>query len=289
LIDDISVTMSNVAPGTVNITNNLSRAQYILSGPLQRRGVGSSAVFTNAPPGDYILEYVDLPYYQSPPAATNYLAPGGSITFRGNYTFADTNHNGISDSWELAYFGNVTSRRTALTDSDGDGLSDLAEFLAGTDPLSPAPRFPLKWARVGTQAFGLEWPTTPGNLYRIQSSTNLLTWKAATSWMEATSNVSRVELPLNSPAQWLRAQIFTRTNGAGQVPAVLAKKLQTAASAGHVLNWTSPSGLKLKLKSSRGVTRSGAANLPLHEPISDAGPPANSSNAPLQLRPVMRP
>jgi len=45
---------------------------------------------------------------------------------------SDTNQNGISDSWEMQYFGNLS--HTGGADTDGDGLSDMQEYVRGTDP-----------------------------------------------------------------------------------------------------------------------------------------------------------
>lgn len=44
----------------------------------------------------------------------------------------DANRNGISDAWELQYFGTLT--RTGADDYDGDGLTDIQEFFKGTHP-----------------------------------------------------------------------------------------------------------------------------------------------------------
>jgi hypothetical protein len=44
----------------------------------------------------------------------------------------DTNHNGTDDRWELQYFGNLN--QTSNADFDGDGFSNLNEYLRGTDP-----------------------------------------------------------------------------------------------------------------------------------------------------------
>ena len=134
LVDDVSITTSNVVPGIVTITNNLSQANYVLSGPRYLRGAGLGTVITNAPPGEYVLEYTDVPYYITPAAQTNTLAPGGSVVFSANYTFPDVNHNGLSDLWEQAEFNEVSANRNDTTDTDGDGMTDLAEFVAGTDP-----------------------------------------------------------------------------------------------------------------------------------------------------------
>ncbi|HOG52156.1 MAG TPA: hypothetical protein PKY10_16325, partial [Lentisphaeria bacterium] len=49
------------------------------------------------------------------------------------YAEPDANDNGIADWWELHYFGDLTTADNT-TDYEGDGLSDLYEFLAGTDP-----------------------------------------------------------------------------------------------------------------------------------------------------------
>ncbi|EIQ01745.1 hypothetical protein OpiT1DRAFT_00319 [Opitutaceae bacterium TAV1] len=46
--------------------------------------------------------------------------------------FVDTDGNGIDDNWELAHFGHIGIDPTA--DPDGDGLSNLAEYLADTSP-----------------------------------------------------------------------------------------------------------------------------------------------------------
>jgi uncharacterized protein YkwD len=49
---------------------------------------------------------------------------------------ADTDGDGLPDSWETTHFGNLT--QTATGNPDGDSANNLAEFNAGTDPMDPA-------------------------------------------------------------------------------------------------------------------------------------------------------
>jgi hypothetical protein len=55
----------------------------------------------------------------------------GSTTSALATLFIDVNANGIPDSWEFAYFHKLVS---ATGDEDGDGVSNLQEYLDGTNP-----------------------------------------------------------------------------------------------------------------------------------------------------------
>jgi hypothetical protein len=57
----------------------------------------------------------------------------GSVTSAPAALLLDSDRDGLPDSWEIAHFGNTTSQRSA-GDLDGDGVSNLDEFLDGTDP-----------------------------------------------------------------------------------------------------------------------------------------------------------
>ncbi|MFO7716587.1 hypothetical protein [Desulfosarcina sp.] len=55
----------------------------------------------------------------------------------------DSDGDGINDAWEMAYFGSLD--RDGGGDFDGDGISDLDEFLTGSDPTAAdhAPSMPV--------------------------------------------------------------------------------------------------------------------------------------------------
>jgi hypothetical protein len=58
-----------------------------------------------------------------------------------------SDNDGIPDWWRLAYFGHALGlagdHSRGSDDADGDGASNLNEFLAGTDPLDPSSVFKI--------------------------------------------------------------------------------------------------------------------------------------------------
>jgi hypothetical protein len=62
-------------------------------------------------------------------------APGSLTTFTVT-ALPDSDNDGLPDDWESTYFPGTGADPNA--DSDGDGMSNLAEYLAGTDPTNKA-------------------------------------------------------------------------------------------------------------------------------------------------------
>ena len=88
---------------------------------------------------------------------------------------ADSDGDGITDAWELREAGNLTAL-TAAGDHDGDGASDLSEYLADTGPLDPLDALRIvNFARAtdGTKVT-LEWTSQPTRRYRITENHDLL-------------------------------------------------------------------------------------------------------------------
>lgn len=79
--------------------------------------------------------------------------------------------DGVPDSWMTTYFGGANSS-TATADTDGDGLTNLQEFLLGTDPTDPASAFKITDHTDDT----LTWTTRRFDSYTVQSSEDLATW-----------------------------------------------------------------------------------------------------------------
>ncbi|HMJ90710.1 MAG TPA: choice-of-anchor J domain-containing protein, partial [Candidatus Acidoferrum sp.] len=190
LIDDVSVTMSSTPHGTLRVTNNLSQATFTINGPFSTTAQGASYLNTNAPPGDYVVSFGNVPFYSTPAAQSKTLAANSTEVFTGTYTFTDANTNGMSDAWETNYFGGAAPGRTQFTDSDADGMTDYAEFLAGTSPTNQSSllRF-LAPAPQNTGVTRLDWPTVPGRSYRIHGSADLTAWSVLQDWTRANGNI----------------------------------------------------------------------------------------------------
>lgn len=200
LVDDVSVTLTTVTPGTIRVTNNLAQARFILSGRgVDRPGQGMNTVFNNLPPGDYSITWTDLPFYVTPGDQMNQLLPGGSVSFNGVYTFPDVNHNGMSDLWEDAFFGIIDPARTRDMDTDQDGSTDYDEFNAGTNPQQSNSYLRLvRPTLLAGNMVRLQWTSSPGRIYRLESSANAVDWSPATDWIQAGSVNTSVTVPIGA-------------------------------------------------------------------------------------------
>ena len=89
-------------------------------------------------------------------------------------TEIDSDLDGIPDDWENT-FGLDASSSNATSDIDGDGFSDLAEYISGTSPIDRGDYF----SHAGTyhdDQFALQFETKSGRTYSLKVSTNLLQW-----------------------------------------------------------------------------------------------------------------
>ena len=102
--------------------------------------------------------------------------PSGSTCFFA-VTAYDTAGNESDFSTEMVWTG-------PLVDSDGDGITDIQELLAGTNPYNANSVLqmnrPYRPTGVGGTGMAIEWTSVTGKYYTVQRSTNLMASPAFT-------------------------------------------------------------------------------------------------------------
>lgn len=87
----------------------------------------------------------------------------------------DTDGDGISDPFEIAYTGGLGTMNST-SDQDGDGFSDKAEYMAMTNPINAQSFFKVTQitpVNVDGSATSLTWTSSRARLYQIERSNDL--------------------------------------------------------------------------------------------------------------------
>ena len=84
----------------------------------------------------------------------------------------DSDGNGLADAWEQQFFGRIGVDPHA--DPDGDGLNNLREYRAGTNPNDPQSRFEIVNINPVPGGIQLLWSSEPLRTYRVRRSSTLL-------------------------------------------------------------------------------------------------------------------
>jgi hypothetical protein len=88
----------------------------------------------------------------------------------------DTDNDGMDDWWENEFFGNLD--RTGAGDADGDGLTDLQEFILLSNPNNASSGRPVVGVGPISGGFRLSFPTASGRNYQVQVRNEL----SASGW-----------------------------------------------------------------------------------------------------------
>ncbi|MBI4664218.1 MAG: lamin tail domain-containing protein [Verrucomicrobia bacterium] len=160
--------------------------------PASADGAGHSLQKTN-----------DLLYGNDP---VNWIAasptPGGSPASSG-----DSDRDGLPDDWELANRLNPKDPSDALADSDGDGLTNLQEYLAGTNPTNAGSVLKATVQIKSGSELVLQFNAAADRAYSIEFRDSLAAeiWQKLTD-VSATPSERVVQLPIvpGSSARFFR-------------------------------------------------------------------------------------
>jgi hypothetical protein len=122
---------------------------------------------------------------------------------------ADSDGDGIADAWEIFHASNLTSF-SAESDADSDGLRDIDEYLAGTDPFDAVDSL-LVQVRPSTTGSILQWPTKSGYLYFIDQRADLRTsvaWSAVGEKIVGTGSTTTLTIPTESEHSFYRVRAY---------------------------------------------------------------------------------
>lgn len=153
-------------------------AGYVPQILVDRVHYASTAPWPAATGNGFSLQRVTAPAYGNDPA--NWLAAAPTAGAANGTTNADTDDDGMDDSWELAYFR--TLAHDGNGDFDGDGMTDLHEYLAGTDPGDPASALTFVSITAG-DSVTLGINLSAGHTYTVQYRDSLGsgTWQTLTN------------------------------------------------------------------------------------------------------------
>jgi hypothetical protein len=115
---------------------------------------------------------------------------------QGLVTLADRSgssmNDGIPDQWRLRHFGTISNLLSAASaDADGDGMTNLQEYRAGTSPVDRKSSLRLDSARNAKDApaaVTLRWPSVAGKTYVMECSPSLTdpVWVALATGLQGT-------------------------------------------------------------------------------------------------------
>jgi subtilisin family serine protease len=126
-------------------------------------------------------------------ALSGKVSSGGRLNLLG---IVDTDNDGLPDWWETDHFGNLTA--TGTDDTDGDGDSNLDEFLDGTDPVDAGSHLAfsgfLATSDTTGDQFVLSFPTVVDRTYDVEYSDTLTegSWTMLGSPVAGTGSVLQV-------------------------------------------------------------------------------------------------
>ena len=117
--------------------------------------------------------------------------------------FMDSDFDGLPDTWENTYFGNLS--QNGLNDFDGDGKTNLEEYESWTIPNDPTSFFDIIFMRkAADQTISVYWNCVAGKKYRVIFSDDNM--GPGMMWWIAQDNIVA---PITGAIEWFDNGTYT--------------------------------------------------------------------------------
>ncbi len=187
----------NVVPGQLMPLNSQLTFDLNLNDPLIYRYVQQGLNDGNL---SFILSSLLNASMSGPPNYPNFYTIFSSVAAANQFPLldidgeiirpnVDNDGDGLPDDWENFYFGSLANNATnSLT---GDGINNLAKYIAGINPTNAGGEFRLLSLQNQAGIAELHFTTAPSRQYNVQWSADLKNWQTVTN------------PPLNYSSAWL--------------------------------------------------------------------------------------
>jgi type VI secretion system Hcp family effector len=119
----------------------------------------------------------------------------------------DTDNDGMPDEFERTH-GLKLDQPDAEEDPDGDGMTNLEEFRAGTLPNRAESIFRVTGVRSGSGGASLDWEPAAGKTYRLMGAASPeQPFQFIRFLSEAEAAAGRLDIPANSSFQFFTLQV----------------------------------------------------------------------------------
>jgi hypothetical protein len=116
----------------------------------------------------------------------------------------DADSDGMPDIWEMQYLLRPNDNTDATEDPDGDGMTNLEEYRAGTDPRNDQSFLGLRIARPG--GVQLRFNAALGKSYRVEYRDSLSAggWQLLQNVPAGLTRLVEINDPAGGPSRYYR-------------------------------------------------------------------------------------